>query len=116
MTDKKEQNTGVTEDEQVYTLSRPIKFEDKTYTSLNLDFEKLTGADILAVDREIKNKAMSTGSQSDLISFSPGTDVKYQAAIVAKAAGVYIGLMEELSAKDFMRVCQRAQNFLLSMD
>ncbi len=115
MTGKNEQNTEVItpeKDERWFKLSRPFRFEDNEYTELLLDFEKLTGDDIIAAEREMK---LAAGNNFEFIPVL-ALHVPFQAAIAAKAAGVYVGAINKMSARDFTRVCGLAQGFLLSTD
>ncbi|MNW00765.1 hypothetical protein D3C71_1963020 [compost metagenome] len=77
--------------------------------SLEIDFDKLTGADILVCDRQYQAETARNGG-SELVK---ETNKAYQAYIVAKAAGVHVGLIRALSAKDFTKLTLRAQSFLL---
>jgi len=92
--------------DSVYTLRRPITFDGQEYTQINLDFDRLTGEDILNCDRQY---AASQGSQL----FFRESDKAYQAIVAARAAGVPVELIKSLYAKDFTRVTLRAQNFLI---
>lgn len=94
---------------EVYTFARPVTFEGNTVESLNIDFDKLTGADILACDRQYQAEAARPGI-NELVK---ETNKAYQAYIVAKAADVHVGLIRALSAKDFTKLTLRAQSFLL---
>ena len=93
---------------QVYTLTRTFEFEGKTYEELTLDFDKLTGDDLLSCENEL-NATISEGT------FIPMKEIdkRYLALVVAKAAGVPSELIRKLPAKDFSKVTVRAQNFLL---
>ncbi|WP_058302410.1 phage tail assembly protein [Gorillibacterium timonense] len=90
-----------------YTLLRPIQFEGETVTELTLDFEKLTGADLLSCAAQARFIAPEEGS------FVKALSMPYQITVTAKAAGVIPELIKSLKAKDFTSLLQRAQNFLL---
>lgn len=92
---------------EVYTFARPFKFEEQTVTEITINFDDLTGNDILAVNRQYKAESKNSTS------WAPEMDKEYQAYIVAKAAGVHVGLVKTAPAKDFTRLTLRAQNFLL---
>lgn len=94
---------------EVYTFARPVTFEGDTFESLSIDFDKLTGEDILICDRQYQVES-ARQSSGELIK---ETNKAYQAYIVAKAAGVHVGLIRALSAKDFTKLTLRAQSFLL---
>lgn len=93
--------------EKVYTFSRPVLFDGEEHATLNLDFEKLTGTDVEVCLRQYR------AEQKGSVGLTPETDKAYQAYIVAKAAGVHVGLIRAASAKDYTRLTLRAQNFLL---
>lgn len=86
-------------------LSKEFEYEGKTYKTLNLDMDKLTGKDILAVESEAV--AMAGGPVTD---FSK----TYQAVLAAKAAGVAPDMIIALPAKDFLTVTLEASAFLLA--
>lgn len=96
-------------DERVFTLSRPLEFEGETYTELLLDFGKLRGKDLNNVLREMK----STGylGPEEVVPMMQ-LHLPYQAFVVAKAAGVFPGLIFELPVNDFHNVTTRAMVFL----
>lgn len=101
-----EKNTVIEADERIFTLSRPFVFEEKEYTSLTMDFDKLTGADLLRIntqfDAEQKNPV-----------FVKALSLSYQINVAAVAAGVPVEFFDKLPAKDVSKVGLLAQNFLL---
>ncbi|OBZ09105.1 hypothetical protein A8L34_22520 [Bacillus sp. FJAT-27264] len=92
---------------EVYTFAKPFKYEGEEVKAITLDFDTLIGDDILTCDRQYR--AESKGGAA----LAPEMDKAYQAYIVAKAAGVHVGLVRAASAKDFTRLTLRARNFLL---
>lgn len=88
-------------------LTRPVEWCGKTYEELDLDFEKLTGAHLIACARE-----------ADVLSPTPirmrETSIDYLRAVAAKAAGVPVDLLDVLSAKDFTALTVETQAFLLA--
>lgn len=97
------------ENEQVpmkneYKLYKPIEFEGKKYESLDLDFDTLSGNDLAIASRE----ATMTGEMSMFVESTKA----YQAAVVARAAKVPIGLISKLHAKDYTKVTVAAYGFL----
>lgn len=87
-------------------LSKEFEFEGKKYTELTIDFDKLTGRDIIAAEKEASGFAGR-----------PVLDIDktYQAVIAAKAAGVVSDLILDLPACDFVSVTGAAQDFLLDI-
>jgi len=92
--------------ENVYVLRRPFTFEEQEITELHLDFMKLSGDDILAIERRILNE----GHPMPLVKETSKT---FQAYVAAAAAGVQVELIKKLPAKDFSAVTLLAQDFLL---
>ncbi len=86
-------------------LSNSINFEGTDYTELDLDFESLTGRDLINAEVE----ARMIAGPSPLSELSK----PYNAVIAAKAAKVPVELVIDLKAKDFTVVTMEAQNFLL---
>ncbi|WP_051775871.1 phage tail assembly protein [Paenibacillus tyrfis] len=107
MTEKQEQVQE--HDGSVFTLRFPIEFEGEHYSSFKLDFERLSGDDIIVCERQYQAR------QPDF-TYVKETSKEYQSYIVARAAGVQVELIRKLSASDFSRVTLRAQNFLLGSD
>ncbi|WP_217562789.1 phage tail assembly protein [Paenibacillus sp. GbtcB18] len=103
----KKQGINEAADDRVYKLSRPFTFEGQEYTKIILDFDKLTGKDLLSCEQQLKS---IIGPQE----FLPvkGVDSRYQAIVASRASGLPYEFFEELPASDFSKVTQRAQNFL----
>lgn len=91
----------------VHTFKEPFEYEDKTYKELVFEFDKLKGKDIISIQNEI----LSTGGTTT----APELDTTFQAKFAAKAAGIGSDVIENLPAKDFMRVTSRTRNFLLGL-
>ncbi|MRN51992.1 phage tail assembly protein [Paenibacillus monticola] len=94
---------------KVFTFARPVTFEGNTVESLSIDFDQLIGEDILACDRQYRAES-ARQSGGEMIK---EMNKAYQAYIVAKAAGVKVGLIRALPAKDFTKLTLQAQGFLL---
>ncbi|MEK3749422.1 phage tail assembly protein [Paenibacillus sp. FSL E2-8871] len=92
---------------EVYTFAKPFTFEGQEIKELTLNFDDLSGEDIIACDR------LYRAEQRGGISLAPEMDKAYQAYVVAKAAGVHVGLIRAAKAKDFTSLTLRARNFLL---
>lgn len=106
MSEEKKQTATEVADERVYTLRRPFVFEDKQITTLTLDFDRLTGEDVLSAERRFYNEGAVPASAKEVTK-------AFQIYIVAAAAGVPVELVRALPAKDFTSVTLDAQNFLL---
>ncbi len=85
-------------------LSKSYEFEGKEYKKLELDFESLTGNDLISAEKE----ARAMGDQTPMLEFSK----MYQAIMAAKASKVPVDLIMKLSLKDFTNVTVRTGNFL----
>lgn len=94
----------------VYKLQSPITFEEQEITELTLQFEDLTGQDLLQCGRMAQ--VISPQEMSIIKSFS----MPYQVAVAAKAAKVPAELIQALKAKDFTQLTQRTQNFLTGQE
>ncbi|EJW19143.1 phage tail assembly protein [Paenibacillus alvei] len=107
----KEQHTEQTmADEFVYKLIRPISFDGEEVKELVLDFDELTGQDLLACARQAQVMAPNE------VNLVRALSLTYQVVVAAKAAGVAAELIQSLKAKDFTQVTQRAQNFLTTQE
>ncbi|GMQ64340.1 phage tail assembly protein [Vallitalea maricola] len=91
--------------EEKFVLKKPIKFEDIDYKELKVDFDKLTGQDIIAAEKEAQslNNALMMMETSKI----------YQAIIFAKASGISVDAVMKFYAKDFTRATVKAQTFLM---
>lgn len=90
-------------------LRAPLVYCDRTYTELELNLDRLTGKDLLAVSGELRKAGVR-----DVL--SPETDERYLLAVAARAAGVDQELLELLPAREFLRVKLEVQGFLLGSD
>lgn len=86
-------------------LRETVKYEDKEYKELNLKFEDLRGKDIIDIETEI----LMTTNMPVLVN---DIDARFIAHIASKAAGVDIGIIENLKYRDFQEVKRAALNFL----
>ncbi|SFA91536.1 Phage tail assembly chaperone protein, E, or 41 or 14 [Cohnella sp. OV330] len=99
---------AVQADEDLFVLSRPFVFEDKKITELRIDFDKLTGDDLIIAERRFLSELAPTEKP-----WGKEFSKSYLAFIVAAAASVPVELIRKLPAKDFTSVTLSAQNFLL---
>ena len=90
----------------IYNLSKPFEWEGKTYTKLNLDFERLTGVDMIAIENEMA----AVGEYA----LSPEISTSYLSKLAARAAGVGNDVIEHMPIRDFAKVKNRSRSFLLS--
>lgn len=88
-------------------LHKPVTYEEVSYKEIDLDLDRLTGADSLAVTRQLRRE-----HPKDPV-MQPETDDRYILAIAARAARVPVELFSALSLADFARVKMEVQAFLL---
>lgn len=93
-----------------FVLSKPIEFDGETIKELELDFDNLTGDDILSAERQFNAIAAKT---RDIVSMKE-TSKSYLALVAARASKKPPELFNQLSAKDFSKITVLAQNFLLA--
>ena len=88
-------------------LRKPLTWEEQTYQELDLNLDALTGADLLAVSRELRRE------QAKEPVLQPETDDRYLIAVAARAARVPCEALAALPARDFVRIKMEVQGFLL---
>ena len=90
----------------VHEFTKPYTFEDKTYTKLVFDFEKLIGDDLVAIENEMA----AVGE----FALSPEISTSFLYRLAAKAAGVGSDVILHLPIREFGKVKNKAQSFLVS--
>lgn len=88
------------------TLTKTLKVKGKDTASISLDFEKITGNDLLKAEKE----ARAMGDQSPSVFLS----MTFQAVIAAKLIGVPPDDILALPAQDFRNIVFPVANFLLT--
>lgn len=90
----------------VHKFKKPVEIMGKKYSSLTFYFNKMTGEDIEAIEDELmdQNKYFLT----------PETSSAYQCILAAKAAGVASDEIRRLPAHDYMKIKNKARNFLIN--
>ena len=86
-------------------LNRPITINGVEMKEIELDFDKLTGADLISASRE-------SGLLGDN-ALVPELSKQYLAVVAAKASGLNVDDIMKLPAKDFTAITLAVQNFLL---
>lgn len=94
-------NTGI----YTHTFKKPFTYEDKTYKTLEFDFESLSGRDMIAIEAE-----MQANSEYPL---APEISTSFQSKMAARAAGIGSDVIEAMSINDFNRITGAARRFLL---
>ena len=104
-----EQAAKAAEDTVHYDLKRPFDYAGKHYDHFDLDFERLTGKDCLAIEREVE---VTTGKNVVV----PALNSEYLVRFVAHASVEPVGadVIYALKSKDFMAITGKARSFLLA--
>lgn len=90
---------------ETFELKREITFEGRKYTSLTLNFDSLTGQDLLDAERAYAQQGGTPG----VAELQKG----YLVQVVARACGGPVELINALPASDVSKLTLQAQNFLL---
>lgn len=98
---EKEQSQNYT-----HTFRNPVKIEDKEYKTLTFYFEKLTGDDIEAIEAELQD-------QNKYV-LSPEISSAFQSMLAARAAGVASDEIKRLPVSDYMKIKNKARDFLVA--
>ena len=100
------------EDDSLYTLSlkKPIVYNEKEYSELTFDFEKLTGNDALNIEDELN----AVGKMAIVPVFSG----EYLIRMAAKACTEPVGadFFKLLPIRDYNRIRSHARSFLLKSE
>lgn len=99
---KKKQPEGA----YVLTLAKPYTYEEKTYEMFTFDFERLIGADLVDIETEMT----AVGE----FALSPEISTSFLYRLAAKAAGVGSDVILHLPIREFGKVKNKAQSFLVS--
>ena len=90
----------------VHEFTKPYTFEEKTYTKLVFDFEKLIGADLVAIENEMA----AVGE----FALSPEISTSFLYRLAAKAAGVGSDVIAHMPIRDFGKIKNKSRDFLIS--
>ena len=96
----------VPEGAYVMNLARPYTYEDKTYKKFVFDFENLIGEDLVDIETEMT----AVGE----FALSPEISTSFLYRLAAKAAGVGSDVILHLPIREFGKVKNKAQSFLVS--
>lgn len=91
------------------TLSKPFEFCGETYEKIEMDFDKLTGADIEAIEEELY-------AQTKFVVVKEEWSKRYQRHLAAKAAGVPNDMIEALPARDYKKIVKAAEREIGQID
>lgn len=90
----------------VHEFMKPYTFEDKTYTKLVFNFEKLIGDDLVAIENEMA----AVGEYA----LSPEISTSFLYRLAAKAAGVGSDVIGNMPIRDFGKIKNKSRDFLIS--
>ena len=90
----------------MHEFKKPYTFEDKTYTKLVFDFEKLIGDDLVAIENEMA----AVGEYA----LSPEISTSFLYRLAAKAAGVGSDVIAHMPIRDFGKIKNKSRDFLIS--
>lgn len=93
-------------------FAKPYKFEGKEYKGIKLEFDEMTGADILEAEEEFIQTKTQTAAQTPLKELSKG----YLAFFAARACAQPVDFILGLDGKSFAKITRKAQSFLLAED
>lgn len=90
----------------VHEFTKPYTFEEKTYTRLVFNFEKLIGDDLVAIENEMA----AVGEYA----LSPEISTSFLYRLAAKAAGVGSDVIAHMPIRDFGKIKNKSRDFLIS--
>lgn len=93
-----------------HVFKKPFQWEGKIYGQLTFDFEKLTGRDTLAIERELAAKNIFTVVRS--------LNIEFQMRVAARACTEKIGTdaLEAMPIRDFEAIMNRVRGFFAAAD
>ncbi len=92
----------------VHYFKKPFVWEGKEHTTLEFDFDKLTGGDALTIERELSFQGIEV--------VTPTFSSPFLIRMASRASGLGVDAFEKMSIKDFNRIRSKARNFLLSSE
>lgn len=89
----------------IIKLKTPLKVKDSTVTEVDLNFDTITGQDLVTAEKEVR--AMGDTTPSVFLS------MRFHAAVAAKLIGVPVDDILALPVADFQKLVMPVGNFLL---
>lgn len=107
-------NTDVAEEQEeetgsyIHKFKKPFEYEGKAYTELEFDFNRLTGKDMIAIDKEMQ--------ANEEYVLAAELSKSFQCKMAAKAAKTKISsdVIEAMPLFDFNKITNAARAFLLN--
>ncbi|MBJ6362097.1 phage tail assembly protein [Paenibacillus sp. GCM10012307] len=92
-----------------YTLKKPVEFEGQTIESINLDFDSVTGDDMIAIERRF----LAAGNGHEFLVVKE-FNKEYQIQFAARASKLPLEFFKLVSAFDFSRITVQVGNFFMN--
>lgn len=89
----------------IVKLKTSLKIKDQTVNEVSLNFDNITGNDLVAAESEVR----AMGDQTPSVFLS----MRFQAAVAAKLIGVPVDDVLALPVPDFRKLVLPVANFLL---
>lgn len=89
----------------IVKLKTSLKIKDQTMNEVSLNFDNITGNDLVAAESEVR----AMGDQTPSVFLS----MRFQAAVAAKLIGVPVDDVLALPVPDFRKLVLPVANFLL---
>ena len=92
-----------------YTLvfKSPVTIMNKQYKTMTFYFDRLTGTDVEAIEAELQD-------QNKYV-LSPEISSVFQSMLAARAAGVASDEIKRLPVRDYMKIKNKARDFLINV-
>lgn len=100
----KNANTGAA-DTYTHTFKKAFEYEGNKYTTVNFNFGKLTGSEMLAIESEMQ--------ANNEYAIDPLLSRNFLCKMASKAGGMGSDALEAMPAKDFIQITNAARNFLI---
>lgn len=93
----------------IVTFSKPYKFEDKSYTEVDLSgMECLTAEDMISASHYLTSKGNVSPTQE--------MNIEYACFMAGKATGLPVEFFRRLPLKDAVKIKNRVTNFFYGED
>lgn len=87
-----------------HKFTKPFEYEGLTFETLDFNFEKLTGRDMISIESEMQ----ALGEYA----LAPEISKSFQAKMAARAAGISSEALEKMPLKEFNKIANEARSFL----
>lgn len=104
--EKNEKKRAEKSQNYTHTFKNPIEIEGKQYKTMTFYFERLTGEDIEAIEAELQD-------QNKFV-ISPEISSIFQSMLAARAAGIASDEIRRLPVRDYMKIKNKARDFLVN--